>query len=182
MMPRGKPPSTRRSIICVPLARSSMGALCPALTKIRRRVSGVYWARNAVVKRAVLAIATGILVHAQDEIGEGCWRSGESFEASLESCHEECRRDAFAGDIRDCEKELRRFRILRVCRISGGASENVVVIAGDGVGGTRGKSDGKSGNGRWIGGKQPALNVAGDLQVALHDDAIGDFEHEQDEK
>src|SRR5579872_7245334 len=28
-----------------------MGALCPALTKIRRRVSGVYWARNAVVKR-----------------------------------------------------------------------------------------------------------------------------------
>src|SRR5580693_9730664 len=62
------------------------------------------------------------------------------------------------------------------------AREYVIVIAGDGVGGASRIGDGEAGNLRRGAGQQPGLNLAGDLQVALHDHAVGDLEHQQQEQ
>src|SRR5208337_296049 len=99
-----------------------------------------------------------------------------SLETRLKSRHEYGGGNAFAGNIGDGEDDSVFLGRLAWAR------ENVVVVAGDRIRGAGGIGQGQSGNLRRRARKKPGLDLARDLQVSLHYDAIGNFEHEQHEQ
>src|ERR1700733_15039833 len=125
---------------------------------------------------SALAVGAGVLVHVGDQLRQGYLRGGKGFEAVLERGHQHGRGDALAGDVGYGEY----YTIFFVGFT--GAREHVVVVAGDGVCGAGDVGNGESRNLRRSAGQQPGLDLAGDLQVALHDDAVGDLKNQKHEK
>ena len=94
----------------------------------------------------------------------------------MQSGHEEGGGDAFAGDVGHDEHEFAAS-----VGVIGGI-ERVVIIAGDGI--LRASIEGDFGiwNHRRSGGNEPSLDFAGDFEVALHGDFVGELEGEEKEK
>jgi hypothetical protein len=82
-------------------------------------------------------------------------------------------RDALAGYV-----GYREYHSIVVTGLAG-AGKDIVVIAGHGISGACGIGNRDSRNLRRSARQQPGLNLARNLQVALHHHAVGDLEYEQ---
>ena len=85
-------------------------------------------------------------------------------------------RNAFARDVGDRKHDP--VLLVRSAR----PRKNVIVVTGDRVGGTSDIGDREARNLRRGSGKQPRLNFARDLQVALHHHAIGNLKDQQQQQ
>ena len=108
------------------------------------------------------------MVDARDQLGQGAGEGREGAQAGLQGGGEEGGGDALAGHVGDHQEEA-----------AVGAEEGVEVIAGDGVGGAAGEGDIDARDFGGLRGHEPALDLARDFEVALHGDAVGEFEGEE---
>ena len=124
---------------------------------------------------SIKAVGAAITIKADHNLVErrGCRR--ERAQARLKRGHEQRGGNAFPGDVRDHDEKRWRDRFLRRDR----TEEGVVVIARNRILRARGKRDIYARHARGMVGNEPLLNFARDFQVALHRDAIGEFNSEQ---
>ena len=124
---------------------------------------------------AVLAVAAGVAIHAADQLGQRAGSGGKRLQAGLKSRHQHGRGNALAGDVGN--RHQKGLGLPNQPR----TSKHIVIISGDGIGRTRGKGDLQAGHLRRVCRQQPRLNLLGDLQIAFHDHAVGDFQDQQQE-
>ena len=115
------------------------------------------------------AVSASVAFEAGDDFIERGWRGGQRAEAGLKRGHKQRCRDTFSGDIGDGDDQRTGIH----CASRGWARERVVVIAGDRVLRTSGKSDIGARDVRRMIGDEPLLNFARDFQIAFHGDAVG---------
>ena len=123
-----------------------------------------------------LAVGAGILIHARDQFGQRAGDGGEGFEAGLKRCHQQGCGYALSRYVGHGHKEP------GFAGRGGGAGEDVVVVSGDGIRRTGGKGNRQPGHLGRSCRQQPALDIARDFQIALHDHPVRDLEHQQDEQ
>ncbi len=126
--------------------------------------------------QSALAVGASVLVHIRHQFRQGDLSGGERFQARLKRGHEHGGGNALAGDVGHREHYAVLFgRFPR-------AREHIIVVPCHGVGRTSGVGNRDAGNLRRSAGQQPGLNLAGNLEIAFHDDAVGNLQHEQQEK
>src|SRR6266853_5285307 len=123
--------------------------------------------------QAALAVRTCVLVHASDQLWKGSGSRGQGLEACLKGRHQHGGRNTFAGDIGDGENHAILLGCLSRPR------EDIVVIAGDGVRWARGVGNREAWDLRRGAGQQPGLDLTRNLQIALHDYAVGYLKHQK---
>src|SRR5260370_3199704 len=123
--------------------------------------------------QAALAVRTCVLVHASDQLWKGSGSRGKGLEACLKGRHQHGGRNTLASDIGDGENDAILFRCFARPR------EDVVVIAGDGIRWARGVGNRETWDLRRCAGQQPGLDLTRNLQIALHDYAVGNFKHQK---
>ena len=118
---------------------------------------------------AAKAMGASVVIEAGGKLGEREAFGGDCPQAGLQRGHEESSGYAFAGDVGHDEHEF----------AAGGSVvqwiESVVVIAGNGILRAGEKSDLGVRNHWRSGGNEPSLNFAGDFEIALHGDFVGEF-------
>lgn len=125
---------------------------------------------------ATKAVSTGIVIQARGQLGERESFGGDGAKAGLQRGHQESGGNTLAGDVGHDEHELAAGSSVI------GGIEGVVIVPGNGILRAGIKGDIGIGNGWRSGRNEPGLNFAGDFQVALHGDFIGEFEGEQKKK
>src|SRR6266852_1606733 len=126
---------------------------------------------------AVEAVGAGVAVEALGELPKRKAFGSEGAQAGLERGHEQRGGNALARDVGHGEHKLAARRGV------GDRVEGVVVVAGDGILRAGGEGDFGVGDKGWNGRNEPGLNFAGDFEVALHGDFVGELERkEQKEK
>jgi len=126
--------------------------------------------------QASLTVGAGVAVHIRGEFRQRNLSRRQRFETRLKGGHQHGGGNALAGDIGDREHDSVFF--VRFAR----PRKNVVIVARYGIRGASGVRHSDTGNLRWRAGKQPALNLLCNLQIALHHDAVRDLQDQQKEK
>src|SRR3984957_3247750 len=125
---------------------------------------------------AAPAVGASILVEADGEFGERKALCGDRAQAGLKRGHQESSRHTFTGDVGHDQHEFAAVGGV-VSRV-----ESVIVILGYGV--LRTGVEGNFGIGNlWrSGGHEPGLDFAGDFEVALHGDFVGELQRKKEQK
>ena len=137
----------------------------PALTQSSDAGDGVQRAeeegRVTIVCRSLVDKAVD-LVH---QLGEVAWViEGDPAQRGAQAGHQQGCRDSFAGDVADRETQSAVLK-----------RKDIVIIAADTLGGAAVAGDGGSGKLGHLLGKEPLLDLARDLDLAIHALALGRF-------
>ena len=140
----------------------------------RRVVLGEKRSRKA---QPSLAVRARILVHVRDQtLRQRNLCRGKSLQTCLKCSHQHGRGNALAGDVGYGKHHAILFIGFSWTR------KHVVIISSHRVGRARGIGNSNSRNLRRCARQKPGLDLACNLQIALHHHAVGDLQHEQEEK
>src|SRR5580700_4975468 len=122
---------------------------------------------------AAEAVGASVVIEAGGECAQREAYGGDGTQAGLKRGHQQSGWNAFAGDVGHDEHEFAAGGGV------GGGIEGVIVIAGDGILRAGVESDLSVRNGWRSRRNEPSLDFAGDFEIALHRDFVGELERKK---